>query len=60
MKHFQVNIWFLDKWRSHPRVKYYEAERENDVAVMVKKEFPNYKELLIMEVLTNPHRAKNL
>jgi len=59
MKHFQANIWFVEKWRSYPRVKYYEAEIKKEVTAMIKKEFPNYKELLIMEVLFHPHEARN-
>lgn len=59
MKHFQANIWFVEKWRSYPRVKYYEAEKKNEVTTMVKKEFPNNKALLIMEVLAYPHEARN-
>ena len=59
MKQFQANIWFAEKWRSYPRVKYYEAERKKEVTAMVKKEFPNYKELLIMEALFHPHEVRN-
>lgn len=60
MKRFQANIWFSEKWRSYPRVRYYEAEREKDVTTMVQKEFHNYTELLIMEVLARPQEAWNL
>jgi len=59
MKHFQANIWFVEKWRSYPRVKYFEAKKKMEVANMVKKEFPDYKELLIMEILAHPHEARN-
>jgi len=37
MKRFSVNIWFLEKWRSYPRVRYYEAEREKDVTTGSKR-----------------------
>lgn len=59
IKHYQVNIWFVEKWREYPRVRYYEAETKKEVAAKVKEEFPNYKELLIMEVLTYPHEARH-
>ena len=59
IKHYQVNIWFVEKWCEYLQVKYYEAERKNEVTAMVNKGFPNYKELLIMEVLAHPHEARN-
>ena len=53
-KHYQVNIWFAEKRRAYPRVKYYKAETTKEVNAKVKEEFPNCKEFLVMEVLT-PH-----
>ena len=49
MKHFQANIWWAEKGRSYPRVKYYEAETKKEVVIMIKKEFKNYREILIIE-----------
>ena len=57
IKHYQGNIWFVEKWREYPGVKYYEAKIKKEVTAKVKEEFPNYKELLIMEVPTHPHEA---
>jgi hypothetical protein len=59
IRRYQVNIWFVEKWRKYPRVKYYEAETKKEVTTKVKEEFPNYKELLIMEVPTHPHEARH-
>jgi len=59
IKHYQVNIWFVEKWLEYLRVKYYEAETKKEVTTKVKEEFPNYKELLIMEVLTHLHEARH-
>jgi len=59
IKHYQVNIWFVEKWREYLRVKYYEAETKKEVTAKVEEEFPNYKELLIMEVPAHPHEARN-
>ena len=52
IKHYQVNIWFAEKWRAHPHVKYYESETTKEVTAKVKEEFPNCKEFLVMEVQT--------
>jgi len=59
IKHYWVNICFVEKWREYPRVKYYEAETKKEIAAKVKEEFPNYKDFLIMEVLTHPHEARH-
>lgn len=50
MKRYRVLIWFVEKWRAHPLVKYYEAETTKEVADKVKQEFPNNKEFLIVDV----------
>jgi hypothetical protein len=49
MKYFQANIWWTEKGRSYPRVKYYEAETKKEVVTMIKKECKNYREILIIE-----------
>ena len=54
IKHYQFNIWFAEKWRAHPRVKYYAAETTKEVTTKVKEKFPNCKEFLVMEALI-PH-----
>lgn len=59
IKHYQVNIWFVEKWREYPRVKYYEAENKKEVTAMVKEEFPDSTELLVMEVTNPPREARH-
>lgn len=60
IKHYQVNIWFMEKWREYPRVKYYEAEDKEEVSVKVNEEFPNHQELLIKEVRIHPHESRHI
>jgi len=50
MKRYRAIIWFVEKWREHPLIKYYEAETKKEVIVKVRKDFPNYRELLIVHV----------
>jgi hypothetical protein len=57
-KRFQVNIWFLEKWRSYPRVTYYEAETKQQVMGIINKEFPKYNDLLIMEIPNHNYKIK--
>jgi hypothetical protein len=59
-KHYQANIWFKEKWREYPRVKYYEAETKKEVTAMVKEEFPDCTELLVMEVINPPREERHL
>ena len=59
IKHYQVNIWFVEKWRKYPRVEYYEAETKKEVTAKVKEEFPDCKEFLVMETLTPPRKARH-
>jgi hypothetical protein len=50
MKRFRAIIWFVEKWREYPRIKYYEADTEKEVTAKVREDFPNYSELLIVRV----------
>jgi hypothetical protein len=59
IKRYQVNIWFVEKGREYPRVKYYEAETKKEVTAMVKEEFPDCEEFLVMETLTPPREARH-
>ena len=59
IKRYQVNIWFVEKWREYPRVKYYEAENKQEVTAKVNEEFPDCKEFLVMETLTPPSEARH-
>ena len=58
-KHYQANIWFKEKWREYPRVKYYDAETKKEVTAMVKGEFPDCTELLVMEHRNPPREARH-
>ena len=50
MKRYRALIWFVEKWREYPRIKYYEAETKKEVTAKVREDFLNYRELLIMRV----------
>lgn len=50
MKRYRAIIWFVEKWREYPRIKYYEAETKKEVTAKVREDFPNYSELLIVRV----------
>jgi len=52
MKRYRVIIWFVEKWREYPRIKYYEVETKKEVTAKVREDFPNYRELLIVRVRT--------
>jgi hypothetical protein len=60
IKHYQANIWLTEKGRGYPRVKYYEAETKKEVTAMVKEEFPDCKEFLVIEALTPPRETQHL
>ena len=48
MKRYRAIIWFVEKWREYPRIKYYEAETKKEITDKVREDFPNYRELLIV------------
>jgi len=50
MKRYRAIIWFVEKWREYPRIKYYEAETKKEVTAKVREDFPNYRELLIVRM----------
>ena len=50
MKRYRAIIWFVEKWRDYPQIKYYEAETKKEVTAKVREDFPNYRELLIVRV----------
>jgi hypothetical protein len=54
MKRYRAIIWFVEKWREYPRIKYYEAETKSEVSTKVKEDFPNYRELLIVRAAAIP------
>lgn len=58
-KQYQANIWFKEKWCEYPRVKYYEAKTKKEVTAMVKEEFPDCMELLVMEAINPPREARH-
>ena len=55
MKRYRAIIWFVEKWREYPRIKYYEAETKKEVTPKVREDFPNYRELLIVRAAARAH-----
>jgi len=39
IKHYQGNIWFVEKWREYPLVKYYETETKKEVTLRLMRNF---------------------
>lgn len=60
IKIFKVNIWLVEKRHSYPRAKFYEADTKQEVTTMVKKDFPNYKELLFTSIKLSSGEAHHL